>query len=133
MSSSPYQPLDENQLRVVIKEEQITVAPGNEVTIQIAVINQSLTEDTVAIAVKGVPAEWTTISPSVVRLAPTEIKQVTLTILPPPVPESRMGEYFLEIDAISRTGSNHSAIARTVLTVAAYQSRGRIGVMLGSV
>lgn len=133
MSTNPYQTRDDNQLRVVIKEEQFSVAPATEARIQIALINQGLTEDTVAVSVNGVPAEWATITPSVVRLAPAEIKQIPLTILPPPIPESRVGEYPLEIRAISRNDPTRWAVAHSTLTVAAYQSRGRIGVMLGSI
>lgn len=39
MSRNPYQTRDENQLRLAIREDQISVAPANEVDIQIAVVN----------------------------------------------------------------------------------------------
>ena len=133
MSTQPYQTRDESQIRVAVKEEQISAAPGNEVQLQIAVINESPNEEDVNISVKGVPASWVVVDPPVVHLFAREAKQVILTVLPPPIPESRVGQYPVEIQAISRRDSSHSAIARTVLTVAAYESRGRIGVLLGSI
>ena len=132
MSSNPYQTRDENRLRVAIREEQIGVAPANEVSIQTAVINDGPTEEDVNILIKGVPTEWTSIDLPIVHLEPGMTRQVIITVQPPPVPESRVGQYPIEIHAISRNDSNRSAVAHAVLTVAAYESRGRIGVLLGS-
>jgi uncharacterized membrane protein len=133
MSTQSYQTRDESQLRVAVKEEQISAAPGNEVQLQIAVINESSREEDVNISVKGVPTGWVVVDPPIAHLFPGEAKQVILTILPPPLPESRVGQYPLEIQALSRRDSNLSAVALTILTVAAYESRGRIGVLLGSI
>jgi uncharacterized membrane protein len=132
MSTNPYQTRDQNQLKVAIREEQVSVSPENEVGIQIAVINDGPIADDVNILIKGIPAEWTSIDLPVVHLEPGEARQIIVTVLPPPVPESRVGEYPLEVHAVSRNDPNRSAVARAVLTVAAYESRGRIGVLLGS-
>ena len=132
MSSNPYQPMNENPLRLVIREEELSVAPGNEIKIQLGILNQGPSEDIVNILIKGIPDEWTNIEPAVVHLAAGEAKQIIVTFIPPPVPESRVGEHLLEFQAVSRNDSNRSAIARAVLTVAAYESRGRIGVLLSS-
>ena len=133
MSSNPYQTRDENQLRVAVREDQVSVAPENEVKIQIDVINESPQSDYVNVLVKGIPVEWITIEPPVLHLAAGEAKHVTLTIRPPAFPESRVGQFPLDIQAVSRNDSMRSAIAHVLVTVAAYESRGRIGVMLGSV
>lgn len=103
MSSNPYQTRDENRLRVAIREEQIGVAPANEVSIQIAVINDGPTEDDVNILIKGLPTEWTSIDLPVVHLEPGMTRQVIVTVQPPPVPESRVGQYPVEIHAVSRS------------------------------
>ena len=133
MSSNPYQPRDENHLRIAVKEERVSVAPENEIKIQVAVINEGPVADEIDILVKGLSAEWTKIDPPSVHLLPGQSRQVVLTILPPAIPESRVGEYPLEIHAVSRTHPNRPAIALSTLTVAAYESRGRIGVLLGTV
>jgi Tol biopolymer transport system component len=122
-----------NDLILAIKEEQIVVAPESKVRIHIAIINQGPNEEYVDILVKGVPSDWTTIDRPVVHLGVGEAKQVILTVEPPPVPQSRVGQYPLDVHAVSQSDPTRKATASSSLTVAAYQSRGRIGVMLGSV
>ena len=39
MSSNPYQMRDENQLRVALREDEISVAPASDVDVLVAVIN----------------------------------------------------------------------------------------------
>ncbi|RPJ23577.1 MAG: hypothetical protein EHM33_20480, partial [Chloroflexi bacterium] len=133
MNSGPYQKRQEDQLVLAIKEEEISVSPEGQVQIHVAIINKSPNEDYVDIQVNGVPSDWITIDTPVVHLAVGEAKQVTLTVQPPPVPQSRVGQYPLDVSAVSQTNPSRSATVRSVLTVAAYQSRGRIGVMLDSI
>ncbi len=123
----------EERLVLAIKEEQITVAPESTVKIHVAIINQGPEEDYVDILVKGVPPEWTSIETPVVHLAPGEAKQVVISVQPPPVPQSRVGQYPLDVRAVSQSDPTRSVTVRSMLTVAAYQSRGRIGIMLGSI
>ena len=80
MNSNSYQTRDESQLRVAVREEQVSVAPENEVKIQVAVINESPREDYVKICKGRLPVEWMTIEPPAIRLAAGEAKQVILTI-----------------------------------------------------
>jgi len=133
MNSSPYQKREEDQLVLAIKEDQISVAPEGEVQIHIAIINKSPSEDYIDILVKGVPSDWITIDTPVVHMAAGEAKQVTLTVQPPPVAQSRVGEYPLDVSAVSQRDPNRAVTVRSILTVAAYQTRGRIGVLLGSI
>jgi TolB protein len=133
MDSNAQQNREEDRLILAIKEEQITVAPESTVRIHAAIINQSPNEDYVDIRVRGVPAEWTTIETPVVHLAAGEAKQIIITVQPPPVPQSRVGQYPLDVHAVSQSDPTRSVTVRSNLTVAAYQSRGRIGVMLGSI
>ncbi len=133
MNSKPYQNREDGRLKLAIKEEQITVAPEGKARVHVAVINEQPEEDYVDILVKGVPSDWTTIDTPVVHVAPGEIKEVDLTVQPPAVPQSRVGHYPLDVRAVSQNDPRHAATARSLLTVAAYQSKGRIGVMLGSI
>jgi len=125
---------EDNRLIVTIKEEQLTVAPEGEVKVHVAIINKNLEEDEyLDIQVKGIPPDWTTIDNPVVRVGAGKMEQVTLTIQPPPIPQSRVGQYPLDLRAISQNDPTRWVTARSTLTVAAYESRGWIGVMLGSV
>ncbi|HXD08475.1 MAG TPA: hypothetical protein VN653_00330 [Anaerolineales bacterium] len=124
---------NEGQLILAIKEEQILVAPESRVDIHVGIINQGVNEDYFDIQVNGVPSDWTTIDTPVVHLAAEEAKQITLTIQPPALPQNRVGQYPLDVRAVSQSDPTLAAVAHSVLTVAAYKSEGRIGVALGSV
>jgi TolB protein len=133
MNTNVFQNNDDSQLKVAIKEEQLTVAPNNRATLNVGVLNSGADEDYFDIAVKGVPPEWVTIHMPVVHLAAGEAKLITISIQPSLLPDKHVAQYPLEVRAISRSNPKRSAADRSTLTVAAYQSRGRIGVTLASV
>lgn len=133
MSSNPYQARDESQqIRIAVRDEQISVIPGNEVDLYITLTNESSRDEHVELSIRGVPESWITGDSRFVPLAPGQTRQVVLTVAPPPVPESRVGQYPLEILAIRQSDPDHPALADSLLTVAAFESRGRVGVLLGS-
>ncbi len=131
MNDSRNQNSEEDRLILAIKEEQISVQPEGSIEIHVAVINQSPNDDYFDIIIKGVPDDWTSIEKPVVHTPPGKTIQLTITIQPPP--GSRVGQYPLDVQAVSQSNPEHSATAHSSLTVAAYQSKGRIGVMLGSI
>ena len=133
VNSDPNPTGPEGQLILAVKEEELRVAPESKATLHLAVINESTREEYVDILVKGVPPDWITIDTPVVHLPAGEGKQVILTIEPPPIPQSRVGQYPLDVQAVSQGDPRRTATARSDLTVAAYQSRGRIGVLVGSI
>ncbi len=124
---------DNNQIRVAIKEDQVTVLPESRTTLQVGILNEGPNEEYVDILVKGVPPEWVTIPTPVLHLASGEAKLVTLTIQVPAMSDGRVGQYPLDVHAVSQSDPKRSGVARSTLTVAAYQSRGRIGIMLGAI
>lgn len=133
MNNNPYQEKVESGLLLAIKEEDILVAPESKVDIHIGIINRSANEDYVDILIKGIPPDWTTIDTPVVHLAGGEAKQIILTVQPPALLQSRVGQYPLDVRAVSQSDPKHSAVAHSSLTVAAFQSGGRIGVTLASI
>ena len=133
MNNNEYPKREDNQFKVAIREEQIHVAPEGRVTVHVGIVNQGPDEEYVDILVKGVPAEWVTIHTPVVHLAPGEAKLVTLTVQAPLMPDGRVGQYPLNVRAVSQSDSKRWAAAGSVLTVAGYQSSGRIGVMLATI
>ena len=128
-----FQPREDGQLLIAIREEEVTVAPDGRTRIHVGLINEGLTGENVTLSVQGVPAEWTTLDTPVVFLAPGEARQVILTLQPPAMPTVRVGHYTLEVRAISQSDPRRSDTAQCVVTVAAYQSRGRIEILLGAV
>jgi len=120
-------------LLLAIKEKQVSVAPNGKIIVHTAVINKGEENDQVALVVKGIPAEWVTLDSPTVYVAVGAVKQVILTIQPPPYPQSDVGEYNMEVEAVSKIDPWRSASVKCLVTVAAYESEGRIGVLLGSV
>src|SRR5215211_1858951 len=133
MNSNAYGKRNGNGFKVAIKEDQITIAPESRATVQVGILNEGPNEEYVDILVKGVPVEWVIIHTPVVQLAPGEAKLVTLTVQPSAASDNRVGQYPLDVHVVSRSDPKRSGVARSVLTVAAYQSKGRIGVMLGAI
>jgi WD40 repeat protein/thrombospondin type 3 repeat protein len=133
MNESQYQKHEAEQLALAIKDDQITVAPEGKVTIHTAVVNHTPIDDYFDITVKGVPADWVTIEDPVVRVPAGGVKEVLLNVQPPPVPQSRVGNYPLDVYATSQSDPTRSATAHSNLTVALYDSGGRLGVMLDSI
>ncbi len=133
MNSNAYPKRENDPFRIAIKEEQITVPPEGRATIQVGILNEGPSEEYVDILVKGVPPEWVTIPTPVLQLASGEAKLVTLTVEAPLLSDNRVGQYPLDVHVISQNDPKRAAVARSTLTVAAYQSKGRIGVLLGAV
>ena len=120
-------------LLLAIKESQVNVAPEGKVIVHAAIINKGEENDQVALVVKGLPADWVTIDSPTINIAAGAVKQVNLTIQPPPYPQSDVGEFNMEVEAVSKFDPWRSASVKCLVTVAAYESEGRIGVLLGSV
>lgn len=133
MNSEPQPTRGENQLTIAVKEEQISTAPGNGVNLLVGILNGGTEAEDVEISVKGVPESWITtpIETRLLHIPAGQAGKVMLTILPPPLPESRVGLYPLVIQAVGND-PYHPAVAHTLLTLAAYESRGRIGILLGT-
>ncbi len=133
-TSNPQSTRGEDKITIAVKEEQISAAPGNGVNLLVGILNDGPQDEDVEISVRGVPAGW--IMPindgRLVHVPAGQAETVTLTLLPPPLPESRVGQYPLEIQAVSLSDPDHPAIDHALLTVAAYESPGRIGMLLGT-
>ena len=120
-------------LLLAIKEKQVSVAPEGKVLVHTAVINKGQENDHVAIIVKGLPKDWVTIDNPTIYIASGAVKQVIITIQPPPYPQSDVDEFTMEVEAVSRIDPWRSASLKCLVTIAAYESDGRIGALLGSV
>lgn len=133
MNRNDQQKWDGDELKVAIREDQITVAPEGRSIIQVGIYNASSAEDRINILVSGLPSEWIVIDTPTFRLAAGETKLVTLTVQPSAVASGHVVQYPLNVHVVSQIDPRRSTGVRAVVTVAAYQSRGRIGVMLSTI
>jgi uncharacterized membrane protein len=120
-------------LGLAMKDLDWRVVPGEKITIPALVVNRGSNEIFVDLSVHGVPLHWVSIDNPVVRLSPQEKREITLTISPPPFPQSRAGYYPVNIRATIQNQPTITVNVQDTLTVAAYQSEGRIGVLLATI
>jgi hypothetical protein len=115
------------------EHEQYSIVPGSSTEIKLQVRNQGEETDYIEIGVRGIPRSWTTLSPQVLKLAPAEEAEVTLTVQPPPPPETQAGVYSTQVVAISQQNPRKSVQVEVVLRVAVFETKGRISVMMETV
>ncbi len=110
--------------------DQFSVAPGNKLEIPLIMTNEGSKPDQVRISVEGIPLIWVSAEQQVVLLQPGEQAQVVLNIHPPAPPDAHAGRYRLQLSATSTLDPTRSYVASVNLTVAAYEVKGRVGVLL---
>lgn len=113
-------PEDETAMQIVIEDNQLSVEPGGRITTRIFVLNRRLPAGYYRFSVDGLPESWYTVSPQVVQLKPGEQNEVSLTIEPPRLPQSRAGRYPLTFRVSGEPGPGQVAEAPITLSVAAF-------------
>jgi uncharacterized membrane protein len=112
---------------------EIPAIPGTEVKIQIVLSNLSPQAEFVELLVQGIPSNWVALPSPVISLAGGEEKKVELCLQIPAAPEIRAGALPVKIIAASQKDPTLKAEAEVKLGIAAFESHGRVGVMMGSV
>ena len=106
------------------------VAPGATLDISLFLSNEGSAPDQVRISVEGIPLVWISAEQQVVLLQPGEQSQVVLNIHPPAPPDAHAGRYRLQLRLTSTIDPTRSVEAYVNLTIAAYEVKGRVGVLL---
>lgn len=121
--------------RVVIQlpAGQYSVAPGNSLSVPVTLQYVGPAADHFEVTVRGIPLNWVSVSPPVIRLGAGEKGEVLVNIQVPPTPQSHAGTYPLVILATSQSAPDQKAEAGLTLTVAAFETQGRIGMLMESV
>ena len=107
-------------------------SPGSRETFSVILHYTGDEEGYYELFVKGIQAEWVMIETPVVRLQPDERRRIKIAIQPPAVPVVRAGQYPVDVQVISQEDPNDSAEVHGSLILAAFQSEGRIGVLIAS-
>ncbi len=128
---------DENQKRKLVRlelpERDFSVVPGNRVTIPIVLENQGDTEDYFELSVRGIPLDWVSFPSLVLRLDAGEQKELVVEIVAPEAARVQAGQYTVTFMATSQGKPSEKAAAEFKLTVAAFEVKGRIGVLMESI
>ncbi len=120
-----------NWILISAEPTTLQMAPGSKKTIRIHIQNRQRGEDLFEISVKGIPIEWVALDQRMVRLASGETRAIDLVLFIQDAAELRAGRYPFVIQTASQAHPEVAGSVQGELTVAAYQSQGRIGVLLG--
>lgn len=113
-------------------EANFQIAPGSSLTMMLSITNLSEEGNYFQISFMGIPGNWVAIDKPVVQLDSGSQVEVALTISVPKPPEVRAGRYPIVVQAVSQADPSVKATLDGELTVAAFQSEGRIGVLLAA-
>lgn len=119
-----------NPVDIRLESEHHSVAPGGSTDIAIRLHNRGEEQDYFELSVKGLPAQWVAL-PAVIPLAAGERKTVNMTI-EPRLTESRVGRYSFRVEAASQEQPHLTAEVEGTLTIAAFESPGRVGLLMES-
>lgn len=111
----------------------VKAVPGSEVKIPVAIANRTQETDTVELSVQGVPANWITLPSTMITIAGGLEKTVEVIIHLPPSPAVQAGTFPIKFFVVSQKNPQIKDEIQLKLTVAAFESEGRVGVILGSV
>jgi uncharacterized membrane protein len=121
---------DRPGIKVTVQADQTTVAPGGKLDIPFMLTSEGSAPDQVRISVEGIPLVWVSAEQRVVLLQPGEQAQVVLNVHPPAPPDARAGRYRLQLRLTSTLDPARSVETTVNLTIAAYEVKGRVGVLL---
>src|SRR5262245_57466201 len=123
---------DTNFSGILLTTEQdtLSVAPGETQELLVILKNKSESPDQVRIMVEGVPLPWISTDRPVVLIQPGEEIRIALVIHPPEPPSANSGRYKMRIIVTSTLDPERRAETSVALTVAGFEVRGRVGVLL---
>ncbi len=123
---------DHTPIVISIDADEISVAPGASTTLKFLVQNTGTDLDQIELSVRGIPTGWVSLPAPVIPLSPGEQTELTATIIVPPAPQSKVGRYPIAVRIASQLDRARRAEAGATLVVAAFEVKGRIGLLMES-
>ena len=120
---------EQGTMSLHLAQAEYTILPGASLSIPVTLRNRGPAEDVFKISVWGLPAGWVTMPLDVYRLAAGEERQVAFTVQPM---TDRAGRYPFTVRVSSQSRPDQATEVSGILTVAAYQTQGRIGLLLAA-
>lgn len=120
-------------IKLHVESSELKAAPGSEVKLQLAISNLSGEAESLQLSVQGVPHEWVSLPSPVVSVPGGVEKKIDVILQVPAGPQIRAGNIPLKISATSQTHSQIKEEVEITLAIVAFESQGRVGVLLGSV
>ena len=119
-------------IKILASTDQYSVVPGSKLDIPLLLTNEGGTPEQVRVSVEGIPLVWVSAEQQIVLLQSGEQSQTILTVQPPAPPNARSGRYNLRFLATSVIDPARSVQTQVTLTVAGFEVKGRVGVLMDS-
>jgi serine/threonine protein kinase len=110
----------QGRVGLFMEETNLSVEPGQSLSLQLVLINQGDLVDHFNISASGIPKEWTPDLPKSVYLMPGDQQEIKVNIQPPRSSHSRAGRYGLILIVSSKADPNQIAEAKSTLTVSPF-------------
>lgn len=133
MTDQPTENQNRDLVSIEISEDSFSVVPGNRVVIPMVLKNHGETEDYFELSVRGIPLDWVSFPSLVMRLEAGENKEVEVVVEAPEAARVQAGQYAVTFVATSQGTPSEKATVEFRLTVAAFEVKGRIGVLMESI
>jgi TolB protein len=112
--------------------DKLSAAPGAKLQVPLTVSNSSREPVSLEFSVEGVPASWISLPSPVVTLQGGEETTVDIVLQIPAAPEIRAGDFPMKIALSDQKDPSVREKVEISLTIAAFESQGPVGVMLGT-
>ncbi len=97
------------KIMLLFEPVQLSVIPGSKAAALVTLLNNGTSEEEFQLSVHGVPADWVTGFPRMVRAAPGQQQELRLEFQPPRRPSSKAGRHSLTIRAAGRSTPDQGA------------------------
>ena len=112
---------------------KLTAAPGAKLKIPLTVGDSSMETSTMEFLVEGVPVSWISLPSPVITVPAGREEIFDLYLQVPAAPEIRAGTFPLKIKLASQKEPGVREEVEISLTIAAFESQGPVGVLMGTV
>jgi len=120
-------------LQILSDSGEYKAIPGSPVKIPLTIRNNSQQSEALEITVQGVPATWVSLPSPMISVSGGEQKNVEIILQVPPAPEIRSGYVPVKLTAARLNDPSIRYEVEIKLRIAAFESLGRVGVMVSSV
>lgn len=103
--------------------DQVDVAPGSTVVLQLTVVNLSDTTDAFVLTPSGMAAAWTTIEPATLTLFGGTQQVVAVEVRPPLLPSTTAGPTLLAVRIVPNSDPDDVRGAETTIVIGSSHSR----------
>jgi uncharacterized membrane protein len=127
------EPDAKGKIQLRTESTELKALPGDQVKIQLMINNLTQEADFVELSTQGIPSSWVLLPSPVISMYANEQKRIEIIIQVPSKPDIRAGYIPLVITATSQKDPSIKADVGVKLGIVAFESPGRVGVMLSSV